>query len=294
MRSWISHLVRLAFFPVGFLFANCATLRGHVGGATPRPLKTDFTRKFDIVYTPEHWPEALQGDLYRPMMKQAAPGVLLLHFGGWRGDDHRRAMSRIARKLASRGYVVFNVTYRKSPHWIYPAQVEDLHQALAWMRRHAAENGMDPDQIATYGYSAGGHLASLVGLMKHPHDEGIKAVVAGGIPADLTFPDTDRMVHDFLGGTKEALPQRYHDASPLSHVNASNPPVFLYHGRRDTLVPSEQVRNFATALEKAGVPHEMHWLNGRGHISAFLFPGRANDEAIDFLDRVFRPVIKGG
>ena len=104
MRTWISHLVRLAFFPVGFLFANCATHRGHVGGATPRPLKTDFTRKFDIVYTPEHWPEALQGDLYRPMMKQAAPGVLLLHFGGWRGDDHRRAMSGIARIFVEAQY----------------------------------------------------------------------------------------------------------------------------------------------------------------------------------------------
>ncbi len=294
MRLAIGSLMRLALFPAGLLFSSCATHLGHVGGATPRPVKTNFTRKSDIVYTPKHWPEALQGDLYRPVMNQPAPGVLLLHFGGWRGDDHRRSMSGIARKLASRGYVVFNVTYRKSPRWIYPAQVEDLHQALAWMRRNAAEIGMNPDQIATYGYSAGGQLASLVGLMKHPYDAGIKAVVAGGTPADLTFPDKDRMVHDFLGGTKESLPQRYHDASPLSHVGGSNPPLFLYHGSRDTLVETEQIRNFATALGKAGVPHELHWLKGRGHILAFLFPGSANDRAIDFLDRVFRPVVKDG
>lgn len=294
MSSWIRPLMKLAFFPVGLLFANCATHLGHVGGVTPPPMKTDFTWKSDIVYTPEHWPESQKGDLYLPVMSRAAPGVLLLHFGGWRGADHRRAMSGIARKLASRGYVVFNVTYRKSPRWVYPAQVEDLHQALEWLRRHAAENRMNPDQIATYGYSAGGHLASLVGLMKHPYDEQIKAVVAGGTPADLTFPDKDRMVYDFLGGTKAALPQRYHEASPLSHVNASSPPVFLYHGSRDTLVETQQARDFDAALKKSGVPHELYWLKGRGHLLAFLLPGRTNDEAIDFLDRVFRPLVKGG
>ncbi|QUE52628.1 alpha/beta hydrolase [Luteolibacter ambystomatis] len=275
----------MAFVCLGL--ASCATHVGHVGKSVP-PVRTDYTVWRDITYTPSDWPEALQGDLYRPVAGEPAPAVLLLHYGGWTGEDHRNHMAPIARKLAGRGYVVFNITYRKAPRWIYPAQVEDIHQALLWMRVHAKENGIDATRIATYGYSAGAHLASLAGLLKHPYDEGIKAVVAGGDPADLTMVESGSMVADFLGGKKERIPRRYIEASPVYQVTKDSPPVFLYHGTMDGLVPPEHIRRFASALERKGISHEIYWLKGRGHITAFLFPGGAHDAAIDFLDRVLR------
>lgn len=277
----------MALVPACLMAGSCTQHVGRVGEPVPA-VKSDYSVRKNITYTPANWPEALQGDLYRPQVKEPAPAVLLLHYGGWTGEDHREHMAPIARKLAARGYVVFNVTYRKAPRWIYPAQVEDLHQALQWMRGHARENGIDTTRIATYGYSAGAHLASLIGVLKQPHDEGIKAVVAGGDPADLTMAEGGGMVADFLGGKKGTIPQRYIAASPAYQVTKASPPVFLYHGTMDGLVPAEHVRRFSAALERKGIPHEIYWLRGRGHITAFLFPGEVHEAAIDFLDRVLR------
>ncbi|BCU78744.1 alpha/beta hydrolase [Luteolibacter sp. LG18] len=267
--------------------ASCVTHEGRVGAPVPA-VKTAYTVRRDITYTPKGWTEALQGDLYRPVLGEPAPAVLLLHYGGWTGPDHRQRMAPIARRLAERGYVVFNVTYRKAPKWIHPAQVEDLHQALGWMRRHAKENGIDATRLATYGYSAGGHLAALMGLMKHPHDEHLQAIVSGGNPADLTMSEGGGLVADFLGGRKSQMPKRYVEASPVYHVTPDSPPVFIYHGAADWFVPTEHARRFAAALEKNHVPHELYWLEGRDHFTAFLIPGRVHEEAIDFLDRVLR------
>ncbi|MGC4016968.1 MAG: alpha/beta hydrolase [Luteolibacter sp.] len=251
-------------------------------------MKTSYVVQRNITYTPGNWPEAIQGDLYRPNLNQPAPAVLLLHYGGWTGPDHRNRMAPIARRLAKRGYVVFNVTYRKAPKWIYPAQLDDLHQALSWMRRHAKENGIDPKRMATYGYSAGGHLAALMGLMKHPYNEHLQAIVSGGNPADLTMTQGVGLVGDFLGGPKSKFPRRYMEASPVYHVTPDSPPVFIYHGSADWFVPTEHVRRFSAALERNHVPHEVYWMNGRDHFTAFLFPGRVHEVAIDFLDRVMR------
>jgi len=287
------HPLRLSFLGVSLVagclpLGGCATHLGRVGTVDPPRVSTGFTVKKDLVYTPSGWPEALPGDLYRPSIPTTAPAVLLVHGGGWTGQDHRYQMNGIARQLARRGYVVFNVTYRRGPQWQYPAPADDLREAVRWMRTHAAENGIDPDRIAGFGYSAGGHLVSLIGLQKGPGDPKFAAIVAGGNPADLTLADGPGLVSDFLGGTKDKIPKRYVEASPLHYVAPGDPPVFIYHGAMDKLVPTEHVKRFSAALEKARVPHEIYWLNGRGHIAAFLFYGGSHKAAIDFLDRVMR------
>lgn len=286
-------LLRLRFLTVS-LFAgllpitSCSTHTGRVGGADKARVVSGYSVKKDIVYTPAGWPEAQLGDLYRPKLSGKAPAVLLVHGGGWTGKEHRYQMNGIAKQLAKRGYVVFNVTYRRGPQWHYPAPVVDLRQAVKWMRTHAEENGIDGERIAGYGYSAGGHLVSRIGLDKGPDDVRFSAIVAGGNPADLTLAKGPGLVADFLGGTLDQIPARFREASPINHVSPASPPVFIYHGSRDRLVPTEHVKRFSAKLEKEGVPYEIYWLNGRGHIGAFLLYGGSHAAALDFLDRVMR------
>jgi len=242
----------------------------------------------DIVYTPENWPVPVLGDLYRPRAAQPAPAVLLVHGGGWTGKDGRWQMTPIARKLAKRGYVVFNVTYRLAPRWIYPAPVEDLREAVKWLRAHAAENGIDPARIATFGYSAGGYLAALTGLTGGAESSHIRVIVAGGAPSDLTFYPGGDLVPQFLGGTQQEIPQRFKDASPVNYVTRHSPPMFIYQGTNDHLVRPEHALAMIAALEKNHVFHETYWIEGRDHIAAFLLPAGSVDAAIDFLDRQLR------
>jgi acetyl esterase/lipase len=96
------------------------------------------------------------------------------------------------------------------------------------------------------------------------------------------------LVRDFLGGTRQEMPEIYQLASPVFQVRPDSPPVFLYHGSRDEIVPPVHAAIMKSELDAAGVPMELFWLEGKGHVSAFIFGGQAEERAIDFLDRVLK------
>lgn len=272
--------MRWALLAVGLVpaFVSCVPLPG-------TPSLSGNLKARNVVYTPEDWPAPMRGDVYRPEIPGKLPGIILIHGDGRVSDDGRWQMAGIAEKLAARGYVVFNVTYRMAPDWVYPDPLMDAREALRWMRDHAEENGMDADRIGAFGYSAGGYVALLAAM----HSElGIKAVAAGAAPSDLTYYGRGTLIQDFLGGSPEEVPDRYFEASPVNHVRSNSPPVFLYHGEKDSLVNPDHTREILVELEKYRVPHQIRWIPGKGHISAFLMPDGAIDEAIGFLDRYLK------
>jgi len=283
MKSPAAYSIAFSFFALISMLTGCAS-----GPKLPAPARTtDFTKKSDLVYTPADWPKALEADLYAPKGEGPFPGVLLIYGGGWKSSDNRYQMTIIARKLAARGYVVMNVAYRGAPEFIYPAPVEDLRLALRWFRAHAADYKLRTDRIATYGYSAGGHLAALIGLMDAPAELRVQAIVAGGAPSDLSLYPGGDLVPAFLGGRINEIPEKFREASSITYVSAADPPVFIYHATKDTLVPPEHAIRFESALTAAGVPHEpIYWIEGRGHITGFIFDAGAEEAAIAFLDRV--------
>ncbi len=277
-------------FRFPFRLLSLALLPGCV--ALPEPgvpwkgnsVKNGYTITRNLIYTPVDWPEKIPGDLYRPDSPDPAPAVLLIHGGGWTGKDGRWQMETIARQLVKRGYVVLNVTYRLAPKYIYPAPVEDMREALRWMREHASEEGIDSRRIAVFGYSAGGYLAAMAGYTEPAGS--IRAVVAGGTPANLSLYPGGELVPQFLGGKRDGIPQRFREASPINHVSDASPPTFVYHAAEDKLVPRDHAWELINVLEEHHVPHDTYWINGRGHVAAFLFPADAINQAIGFLDPI--------
>ena len=131
-------------------------------------------------------------DVYVPEGDGPFPTVLAVHGGAWRGGS-KLHMLRHAWMLARRGYVVVAINYRHAPKHKFPAQIHDCKNAIRWMRENADEYKIDSDRIAAYGYSAGGHLVSLLGTMDkddgldgealeglEKHDTRVCAVIAGG------------------------------------------------------------------------------------------------------------------
>lgn len=263
------------------LFASCGTslsLKNHGSRHSYRVIK-------DVVYTPESWPEQLPANIYRPKSNQPTPAVLLVHGGSWALGDDRHQVSAIARRLARRGYLVMNVTYRMIPEWSYPDLASDLRQALHWLRDHADELNVDTRRVGVFGYSAGGQLAAMLGLDGGVPGVRVKAIVAGSTPHDMTLIAHEDVVKVLLRGTYEEFPRDYQIASPLCNVSTTSPPMFLYHGSKDKVVLPLHTERMQKELEKKGVRHEVHWVKGRGHVSTFLFPGKAIGKALNFLDR---------
>ena len=265
-----------------FLISTAALLNSCSSFSKPAPDKVDFSVKKDVTFTPDDWPAPLVADFYKPVSAKPTPAVLLIHGGGWNGKERRSDMTGIAKDLAKRGYFVMNTTYRLTPDWEFPAQSEDINEALRHIRKNSATYNVDPDRIATFGYSAGAHLAALAGL--DPENK-VKAIVAGGTPADLRFWPDGKLTGLLLGGPLKGNEAIYAEASPVTHVTKNSPPFFIYHGTKDTLVPLEHPKALIKKLEEKGVPHETYWIEGRSHILTHLFSAEAIPKAIDFLDK---------
>lgn len=206
--------------------------------------------------------EPLRMDVYRSArLSSPAPVVLVIHGGSWQSGD-RSQLADLNDHLASRGYVVAAVEYRLAPRWPFPAARDDVRAAVAYLKAHASELGLDPQRVVLLGRSAGGQLALLVAYTAG--GPAIRGAIAFYAPADLRYSydhpanplvlDSRGVITAYLGGSPDQRPEVYAAASPLNFVGAATPPTLLVHGGRDELVKPIQSERLADRLMEAGRP----------------------------------------
>lgn len=244
----------------------------------------------------------LRADIYRPLDGPGPfPAVLTVHGGSWTSGTKLR-MGAISTRLARAGYIAVAIDYRLAPSYRFPAQIEDCRAAIRWMRTYADRLDIDPNRIGAWGYSAGGHLVELLattadadlfdrlGTTPTASRTRLQAVVAGGAPAEFRDLPIDGAGYEFFfGATRRQRPDLYELASPARFVTSDDPPLFLYHGSDDNLVPIRNSRLMLALLERAGVPCELFVVDGAIHPQAAMNPDAAR-AAVAFLDRHLKPV----
>jgi acetyl esterase/lipase len=196
-------------------------------------------------------------------------------------------MAAVAERLAARGYVVVNAEYRTQPKWQFPAPLEDLQAALRRLRSVAADIDVDPQRVGVFGYSAGGHLAALLASDDSNPQTRVQAAVICAAPTDLSLYVDIPAVRHFLGGPAAMTAERLRQASPIRQVHPGMPPMLIYHGAADTLVPVEDARVYYQVLLAAGVEAEFFSVTQFDH-GEVLGSDMAIDAAIHFLDKHLR------
>ena len=218
---------------------------------------------------------------------------MFLHGGGWRLGSRHSAGPAFARggpnpfeQFARAGIAVASIDYRLSGEALWPAQLHDAKAAVRWLRARSGELGIDPDRIAAWGESAGGHLAELLGLTGDNQalegDVGVTRSVEHGVSGrrlvraqrhhhgghrrrpDPTDPTTREA--QLLGAAPPSVPNLAAQASPISHVVSTAPPMLLLHGRADRLVPCVQSERLHRTLTDAGADVRFHLYDGADHM----------------------------
>lgn len=200
------------------------------------------------------------------------PLVVWIHGGAfWSGDrrflPHTLPPGSVFEALVSAGIAVATVDYRLSGEALFPAQLEDVEAAFAFLRRNCARWNLDPERFGVWGESAGGTLAALVAL-------------SPGTPvgaAALWYPPTDLLgLHQGGGGADSpegrllgAPPAQVADlaraASPACQVSGPAAPFLLMHGTADESVPFSQSELLHTRLLDAGTASTLVRVEGAGH-----------------------------
>lgn len=248
----------------------------------------------------------LHADIFIPKGNQKKyPAIIVVHGGGWRAGN-KSLNTPMAIDLAMREFVVVSIEYRLSLEAKYPAAVKDVKAAIQWVRENAKKYNIDESKIALAGYSAGGQLASLVGVTsgKKVFEEKMDSKVSTHIQAvidldgllDFTHPETLAVKRNatsadisWLGGSYEQIPERWKEASPFVWVSREAPPFLFINSSQSRFHAGcdEMVKR----LRDNGVYAEVHSLDDAPHSYWFFHPWY--DPMIShmekFLNKVFNP-----
>jgi acetyl esterase len=219
------------------------------------------------------------------------PAVAVFHGGGW-------TMGRIqwtfgdARSFAAQGYVGIGVQYRLANRAdVTPIEaVADAREALRWIRRHAAELGVDPRRVVALGWSAGAHLAAMTAALVDPLAE----LDARAVPDALVlwYPPMDLELDDWIPQLLQNRADR-RQLSPDQYVRPGWPPTLVLIGRLDKITPAAGSEKFQRLMLAAGNRCELHVYEGVGH-SFEDAPGHidpavladSKQRSFDFLRRI--------
>jgi acetyl esterase/lipase len=245
-------------------------------------------------------------DVYLPTAKQP-PLLVWVHGGAWRGGSRANPPLGF---LVEQGYAVASVDYRLSTAAVFPAQVHDIKAAIRYLRATASEYGYDGRRIGIVGSSAGGHLAALVGVTNGQrelegrigahldHSSDVQAIVDYYGPANLTTILKQSTPHGLsvrepalrllLGGQPEDKSELAKLASPVFHVDKTDPPLLMLHGDQDPQVPINQSHELHGVYKQQALTATLEVVHGGDHGGPLFFDPARQKLALAFLNHHLR------
>ncbi|MGI8384277.1 alpha/beta hydrolase fold domain-containing protein [Robertmurraya sp. P23] len=256
----------------------------------------------------------LEMDILKPNSKDQLPAVVFITGGGFMAANKDNYLQQ-RMDISEAGYVVASIEYRVTPQSTFPAPLEDVKSAIRYLRANAEKYGIDPNQIAVMGSSAGGYLAALAGTTNDikEYDKGdfldesskVNAVIDLYGLSDLTkvgegYSEEVQEIHKSPsapeamwvngaavfgpGGSILDNPDKATKANPISYVTKDDPPFLLMHGDQDTLVSPNQTHILHEALINKGVDSTRYVVKGAGHGGDVWAQPKIVNLIIDFLD----------
>ena len=215
-----------------------------------------------IVYSPS---TNLQLDAFLPRSSLRTAAVIVVHGGGWEAGDKVTYITPILEPLARAGLAWFSIDYRLTPAFTHEDQLDDLRQAIRFVREGHRRFNIDPARIVLLGESASGQMVaqlatedhSLAGVVSFYGVYDFNAMVADAAPRSLLVRLFRRAV---LDDESRAVLRRY---SPLSQAHAEMPPMLLVNGTGERLWAQAQA--FDRRLTQLGVSHDVIALEGAPH-----------------------------
>jgi acetyl esterase/lipase len=201
------------------------------------------------------------------------------------------------------GYALASIDYRHSTQAVFPAQIQDCNQAIEFLYQHAAKYNIDKNRIAVIGFSAGGHLASLLALSNnnnvrefYPSRTEVHFKIRLALdfygPSDFIMlasePDTSinnarNPVSVLLGAMPIDRPDLAKAASPVTYIDKNDPPFLIVQGEKDESVPNTQSKLLSAWLTVKGVKNKLIIVPNAPHYGEIFDAEYIRKELFNFL-----------
>jgi len=245
---------------------------------------------------------ALTFDVVKPLKNANGAGILWMISGGWFSSwTPPEKLEGMYNHLTEKGFTVFLVRHGSSPKYVVPDAIEDVRRCVRFIRKTAADYGVDPERLGVTGTSAGGHLSLMLGTASDNGDpkaedevlrqsDRVACVVDYFGPTDLrpwAKKEGTKMTADFpaLRFDEKKAP----DCSPLLQVSKDDAPTLLLHGDKDTLVPIDHSEKIFEAFKKEGVPSDLIVIKGAGHGFGGDDDRRAREATVAWFEKYLVP-----
>ncbi len=283
-------------------FTLCASAQQPLDASKP----PNYIKTADILYAVIDGRQ-LGLDLYMPNDVDNPPLLVWVHGGRWL---RRTKEDVFTTALVGEGFAIASIDFRLSVDAPFPAQIHDIKAAIRFLRANATTYGYDATRIGIHGRSSGGHLTALVGVTNGNKElEGsvgehldqssdVQAVVSYFGASNLTsildqstpFGVTLRSaaLALLLGGSLEQKMELAKLASPVFHVDATDPPLLLLHGDQDPQMPINQAHELHGVYKEHGLPVHFEVIHGAVHGSEEFFDQERNALVTAFLKEHLR------
>jgi len=257
-------------------------------------------------------------DIYLPKKEAASyPVVIHIYGSAWFSNSSKGMadLGTIGKALLDAGYAVVCPNHRSSMDAQWPAQIHDIRAVIRFVRGEAAKYKFDPSFIATSGFSSGGHLSSIAatttGLKQtkvgsvdidlegtvgnYPNESSaVNAACDWSGPVDLTAMDCGDHItmgkdspEDVLLKSKlDKEPDKYRSLSAVEYIDKNDPPIIIFHGDKDNVVPNCQGKKFYELLKAAGVKTEATFPAEGGHGGPEMYTEENLKKMVCFLNCV--------
>lgn len=241
-------------------------------------------------------------DIYLPANAKGKTSlVIFIHGGGWIGNDKYADMGYMpntVNAMLENGMAVASIDYRFAQNAVFPAILQDCNKAVSFLYDNADKYNLDKNRIALMGFSAGGHLASLMGTSQNNKVENLyfpnayrpfkyKAVVDFYGPTDLVLLPGNEDIKSpeaiLIGAKPLERPDLAKAASPITYIDKNDPPFIIFHGEKDNIVSNKQSKLFYSWLQHFGVKSEITIVKDAPHFGTMYDVEEIKNKVIDFL-----------
>ncbi len=276
---------------------------GEISWPTLFQLRTEETPHKRTTFTAANDQTPLNLDFYPAPQPSSpsvlSPWVLVIHGGGWINGSSDQ-LPELNWYLNQKGYAVISVDYRLSPGWLWPAPRDDIFRALKFIRAHATEWKIDPDQWAILGRSAGAQIAGVVAYSLHGSSKP-KGFISFYGPSDLVFGynlgqeddilKSRTLLRGFLGGTPSEVTELYKSGSEMGAITSDACPTLLIHGEQDTIVSYKHSVRLLATLKSFAIDVKFVSLHFGPHGFDYFFTGPEGQVSTFEVDRFLKRVL---